>query len=124
MWTFLTTPIMSVNCRLTNRTCAFSAVAKTSFLSLVLSVTDIYSTPSCWNAAQRGANFERELQVQAHLRILEVSSAQELLNALESIDQGVAMDIQVSCRTHVIPARAKKSVQRAHELGASRQIRR
>src|SRR5262245_38543145 len=128
MWTFLTTPTMSVNCRLTKRTRASSAVANTWSLSAVLRawesvIVDMHSTPSCWIAAERGADLERELQVEAHLGIFQVGIAQQFLDALESIDQRIAVHIEVACRAHVIPPGAQKRVQGAHELGSTRGIR-
>src|SRR6266545_2947017 len=126
MWTFLTTPMMSVNCRLTKRTRASSAAANTWSLSAIFCesvIVDTNSTPSCWIAAQRGADLERELQIETHLGIFQVGVAQEFLNALEAVDQGVAVDIQIPCCPHVVAARTQECVERAHELGPTRHVR-
>src|SRR6266568_4566907 len=88
MWTFLTTPMMSVNCRLTNRTLAALACSNTSSLSAALSVScmaiSIYLSELWRAAAQGGPNLQRELDVESHLGVFEIGATQQLLDALES----------------------------------------
>src|SRR6266516_2579131 len=138
MWTFLTTPMMSVNCRLTNRTLAAWACSITRCFIAALSVDGMavvcrmvmlrcrraLCRYACLRgaAAERGSNLERELQVEACLGIFEVGAAEQLLDALESIDQRIAMHVQVARGAHVVAAGPKKRVQRSHELGAARGV--
>src|SRR5207248_490128 len=104
MWTFLTTPMMSVNCRLTNRTWAASASSNTRCFIAALSVLCILSyltyqrlrraalelrhvAPSLGGAtaAQCAADLQRQLQVEPRLGIFEIDAAEQLLDPLESV---------------------------------------
>src|SRR5919197_3849152 len=116
MWTFLTTPMMSVNCRLTKRTPASLACLKARSFSWGSSLIGICVLPFSLDqaTAEGRSNFQRQLQVETGLRVLQVGPAQELLNAFQSIDQRVAMDVQVARGPHLVAARAQKSVQSAH----------
>src|SRR4051812_22544076 len=110
--------MMSVNCRLTNRTLAAAAcsnarcfVAALSGLGIVISASPNWLLGA---SAQGGANFERELQVEARLGVFQVRAAEQLLDALESVNQRIAVHVQVARRAHVVAASPQERVQRAH----------
>src|SRR5215471_7171687 len=114
MWTFLSTPMMSVNCRLTKRTLALSACSNTRCFIAALSVPGMSLSCSYLScaAAQRGANLQRELQVETRLGVFEIDAAQQLLDALQSIDQRIAVHVQVSRRPHVVASSSQEGIQR------------
>src|SRR4051812_43707273 len=118
MWTFLTIPMMSVNCKLTNRTLAFSACSNTRCVIAALSVPGITLCCSyhCRAAAQRSSNLECQLEVEPCFGILQVDPAQQLLDPLQTINERVAMHVQVARGTHVVAAGAQERVEGANEL--------
>src|SRR5438128_589051 len=128
IWTFLTMPMMSVNCRLTNRTLAVSACSNTRCFIAALSVLGMNLVSSSGflvgrAAAEGSPDLQRELQVEARFGVLEVAPAQQLLDTLESIDEGVAMHVQITCGAHVVAARAQERVEGADELGSACRVR-
>src|SRR5262249_33188706 len=125
MWTFLSTPMMSVNCRLTKRTLALSACSNTRCFIAAVSVPGMSLSCSYLRraAAQRGANLQCELQVETRFRIFEIDATQQLLDAFQPIDQRIAVHVQVARRAHVVASGSQERVQRANELRPTRGIR-
>src|SRR5207249_1151234 len=75
----------------------------------------LVSLQSDRGAAEGSADLQGELQVQAHLGIFQIGAAQQLLDPIESIDERVAMDAEITCRAHMVSACAQKDVERADE---------